>query len=65
VCSAPLADFIITRDGQEAIARKNASALPDVPGAVAFIGDVRRQDLEQLTPENVAEFQEEWNSLFR
>lgn len=60
-----LADFIITREGQEAIARKNASALPDVPGAVAFIGDVRRQDLEQLTPEAVADFQAEWNSLFR
>jgi iron(III) transport system substrate-binding protein len=60
-----LADFIITPEGQEAIARKNASAIPDVPGAVAFIGDVRRQDLEQLTPEAVAEFQEEWNSLFR
>jgi iron(III) transport system substrate-binding protein len=60
-----LADFMISREGQEALARKNASVLPDVPGAVAFIGDVRRQDLEQLTPEAVADFQEEWNSLFR
>ena len=60
-----LADFIITRDGQEAIAARNASAIPDVPGAVAFIDDVRRQDLEQLTPEAVADFQAEWNSLFR
>jgi iron(III) transport system substrate-binding protein len=60
-----LADFIITPEGQEAIASRNASVLPDTPGAVAFIDDVRRQDLEQLTPEKVAEFQAEWNSLFR
>ena len=60
-----LADFIITAEGQEAIASRNASVLPDIPGAVAFIDDVRRQDLEQLTPEKVAEFQAEWNSLFR
>jgi iron(III) transport system substrate-binding protein len=63
-----LADFMISSEGQEALSRKNASVLPDIVDeglAVAFIDDVRRQDLEQLTPEAVADFQAEWNSLFR
>ena len=37
-----LADFMITKDGQAAIARKNAAVLPDVPGAVAEIANVRK-----------------------
>ena len=41
-----LANFIITEPGQEAIARKAASVLPDVPGAVTTVDKVRVQDLE-------------------
>ena len=65
-CAAQLlADFLITTDGQEAIARKAASVLPDIEGAVTTVDQVREQDLDVLTPEFVAEYQQKWNELFR
>jgi iron(III) transport system substrate-binding protein len=65
-CAAQLlADFLITTEGQEAIARKAASVLPDIEGAVATVDQVREQDLDVLTPEFVAEYQQKWNELFR
>jgi iron(III) transport system substrate-binding protein len=60
-----LANFLITEPGQEAIARKAASVLPDVPGAVTTVDAVRVQDLSILTPEFVADYQAKWNSLFK
>jgi iron(III) transport system substrate-binding protein len=65
-CAAQLlADFLITTEGQEAVARKAASVLPDIEGAVTTVDQVREQDLEVLTPEFVAEYQQKWNELFR
>jgi iron(III) transport system substrate-binding protein len=60
-----LANFIVTQPGQEAIARKAASVLPDIEGAVTTVDKVRVQDLAVLTPEFVADYQAEWNSLFK
>jgi iron(III) transport system substrate-binding protein len=60
-----LANFIITEPGQEAIARKAASVLPDVPGTVTTVDKVRVQDLTVLTPEFVADYQAKWNDLFK
>lgn len=59
-----LADFMVSRDGQEALARKGASVLPDIKGAIATTKDVREQDLSKLTPEFVQGFQAKWDSLF-
>ena len=59
-----LANFIITPEGQEAIAFHAASSLPDIEGTVAITDDVRRQDLDNLTPEKVAEYQARWAELF-
>ncbi len=60
-----LANFMITQPGQEAIARKAASVLPDVPGTVTTVDKVRVQDLSILTEEFVAEYQAKWNDLFK
>lgn len=60
-----LANFIITQPGQEAIARKAASVLPDITGSVTTVDKVRVQDLAVLTPEFVAEYQAKWNDLFK
>lgn len=60
-----LADFMVTAEGQELVVGAAASILPDVPGTLLTNEDVRRQDLDALTPEAVAEYQEKWNSLFR
>jgi iron(III) transport system substrate-binding protein len=58
-----LADFMITKEGQSAIARKNASVLPDIPGAVDETKNVRKP--ANLTPEQVREYQEKWDEMFR
>ena len=60
-----LSNFIITEPGQEAIARKAASVLPDITGATTTVDKVRVQDLAVLTPELVAEYQTKWNELFK
>ncbi|GAA2454442.1 extracellular solute-binding protein [Actinomadura vinacea] len=59
-----IADFIIGEQGQEAIARTHASVLPNIPGTVGNTSTVRKQDLAQLTPEKVREFQAKWNQDF-
>jgi iron(III) transport system substrate-binding protein len=59
-----LANFIITEPGQEAIARKAASVLPDVAGTVTTVDKVRVQDLSILTEDFVADYQAKWNDLF-
>lgn len=60
-----LSNFLITQPGQEAIARKAASVLPDIPGTTTTVDKVRVQDLEVLTPEFVADYQAKWNDLFK
>ena len=59
-----LANFMITPEGQEAIARKAGAALPNIEGSVTLTDKVRRQDIEKLTPEFVAEYQQKWDALF-
>jgi iron(III) transport system substrate-binding protein len=60
-----LANFMITEPGQEAIARKAASVLPDVAGTVTTVDKVRVQDLSILTEDFVADYQAKWNDLFK
>ncbi len=57
-----LADFMITKEGQAAIARKAGSVLPDVPGAVAYTNDVRKPSTQ--TPEQIKEYEQKLNDLF-
>lgn len=57
-----LADFMITKEGQAAIARKAGSVLPDVPGAVAHTDDVRKPST--MTPEEIKEYEQKLNDLF-
>lgn len=59
-----LADFMITEQGQEAIARKAAAVLPDIKGSIGSTDTVRPQDLSKLTPEFVEAFGERWDKLF-
>lgn len=60
-----LADFMVTAEGQQLVVGVASSVLPDVPGALLTNEEVRQQDLDALTPEAVAAYQEKWNSLFR
>jgi iron(III) transport system substrate-binding protein len=59
-----LANFIVTREGQEAIARKTASVLPNIPGTLTTTDTVRRADLKKLTPEFVKTFADRWQQLY-
>jgi iron(III) transport system substrate-binding protein len=59
-----LANFMVTPEGQEAIARKAASALPNIKGAIATTDTVRKQDPAKLTPEYTKAFGEKWDRLF-
>lgn len=60
-----LGDFMVTTGGQEAIARKSGSALPDVAGAVISVKDVRKPDPSKLTPDAVSAFDAEFKKLFQ
>ena len=57
-----LADFMITKEGQAAIARKAGSVLPDVPGAVAYTEDVRKPSTK--TPAEIKEYEQKLADLF-
>jgi iron(III) transport system substrate-binding protein len=59
-----LADFMVTETGQQLVVGMASSVVP-VETALLTNEDVRVMDLEQLSPEKVAEYQERWNSLFR
>jgi iron(III) transport system substrate-binding protein len=59
-----LANFMVTPEGQEAIARKAASALPNIKGAIATTDTVRKLDPAKLTPEYTKAFGEKWDRLF-
>lgn len=64
-----LADFMITRAGQEALSRNYIAALPDVPGAGVEGSDVVAQDLALADPETleaaaVEEYVARWEQMF-
>ncbi|GAC84843.1 hypothetical protein GP2_026_00800 [Gordonia paraffinivorans NBRC 108238] len=59
-----LADFLVTRDGQIALSKGYASALPDIPGAVARAQDIPLPDVDTLTSESIDRYQQEWHQKF-
>jgi iron(III) transport system substrate-binding protein len=60
-----VADFMISPEGQTALARKSASVLPDIDGSVTTVDKITPQDLSKLTPELVTEYQTKWDALFK
>jgi iron(III) transport system substrate-binding protein len=60
-----LADFMISPEGQAALARKSASVLPDTPGAVTTVAKVAPQDLTKLTPDVVTAYTAKWDGMFK
>lgn len=60
-----LIDYMLSVEGQSKIARNAASIRPDVPDTVATTDTVHRLDLEEITPEVIAEYQAKWDGLFR
>jgi iron(III) transport system substrate-binding protein len=59
-----LANFLVTREGQEAIAVNGGSVIPDVPGAVTTTNDLYAIRVAKVTPDKLREFQTSWQSLF-
>lgn len=57
-----MADFMISKDGQEAIARKAGAVLPDVPGSVDVTTNVRKPST--MTPDQIREYEQKLNELF-
>jgi iron(III) transport system substrate-binding protein len=58
-----LANFMITKSGQEALARTTASSLPNI--GLATTDRVHRQDLSKLTPDVVKAYQDKWRKMFQ
>jgi iron(III) transport system substrate-binding protein len=59
-----LANFMVSREGQVALSKGYASALPDIPGAVARAQDIPMPDTAALTPDSIAQFQQSWEQQF-
>nr|WP_245865481.1 extracellular solute-binding protein [Rhodococcus kyotonensis] len=59
-----LANFMVSQEGQVALSKGYASALPDIPGAVARAQDIPMPDTAALTPDAIAEFQQQWEQQF-
>ena len=60
-----LANFMVSADAQEVLAKDQSAVLPDIPGALTTNDRVRVQDPTALTPEKVAEYQAHWNKMFK
>lgn len=60
-----LADFLVTPDGQAALTAQGASVLPNTPGAVATVANVRAIDPANLQPTHVQQFDAQFKSLFQ
>jgi iron(III) transport system substrate-binding protein len=58
-----LADFLVTKDGQQASQHASGVVLQGVPDA--YFAPPRNQKLSNLTPKKIADFQARWNSLFK
>jgi iron(III) transport system substrate-binding protein len=58
-----LADFLVTKDGQQTSQHASGVVLQGVPDA--YYAPPRNQRLANLTPKKIADFQARWNSLFK
>jgi len=60
-----LMDYMMSRDGQEALAKGGASPLKGIHSAVADPDQLRPVNPQRLTPEYMKQYSAKWNSLFR
>jgi iron(III) transport system substrate-binding protein len=60
-----LADFMVTVEGQTALNDGYAAVLPDIPGAVARAQEIATPNTDDLTPEKVDQYSQEWAKLFQ
>ncbi|WP_245819567.1 extracellular solute-binding protein [Rhodococcoides yunnanense] len=60
-----LANFMVTVKGQTALNGGYAAALPDIDGAVARAQDIASPNVEDLTPEKVEQYSQEFQTLFQ
>ena len=60
-----LANFLVTVAGQTALNDGYAAALPNIPGAVARAQDIALPNPEDLTPEKVEQYSQQWQKLFQ
>lgn len=61
-----LSNFILTPEGQELIAFRASSSLPNIEGTTSVTTDeVQRQDPSRLDADSVAAYQERWSALFQ
>jgi iron(III) transport system substrate-binding protein len=58
-----LADFLVTKEGQETSQHLSGAVIAGVPEA--FYVPARNQRLANLTPKKIADFQARWHSLFK
>jgi iron(III) transport system substrate-binding protein len=59
-----LANFMITQQGQEAIAHVAASSLPNVAGAITSTDNTRRTDWKKLNPQFYQDYLAKWKSMY-
>lgn len=60
-----LADFMLSDEGQKALAEGAVAAMPGIENSLADIQTLRVQDPDKLTPEFVTEYQTRWRELFQ
>lgn len=58
-----LANYLVTPEGQEALNHRYGAVVKGVPGT--YYVPLRRQNLKELTPDKVTEYQAKWNSWFK
>jgi iron(III) transport system substrate-binding protein len=58
-----LANFLVTRQGQELLNRRYGAVLKNVPGT--FYVAPRIQKLSELTPAKISAFQKSWSAMYR
>jgi len=59
-----LADFMVTKAGQDALSSGYAAVLPNTPAAVAQAQDISLPNPDDLTPEKTQAYTAEWEKLF-
>ena len=57
-----LADYLLTQEAQQILARNAGSLLPGI--GVTTVDKVRIQNVAKLAPEQVTAFQERWRIIF-
>jgi iron(III) transport system substrate-binding protein len=58
-----LANYMITREGQQLVGNAGASVYANVPDTLAPIADVRQQDSSRLAAQAVSTFSERWTAM--